>query len=52
MALINTAKTRIGLGGPSKNYTRPVAAKAPRVAVAIQQLIRGFTRNIGRLMNP
>ncbi len=31
MALINTAKTRLGLGGPSINYTRPFTAKSETV---------------------
>lgn len=28
MALIDTAKTRLGLGGSSINYTRPFSAKS------------------------
>ncbi len=35
MALINTARTRIGLGGPSINYTRPFTAKAATGVVAL-----------------
>jgi hypothetical protein len=31
MALINTAKSRLGLGGPSVNYTRPFTAKAKAI---------------------
>ncbi len=49
MALNNTAKTRIGLGGPMKNYTRPVAAKG---IVAVIARIRDFPffANVGRFM--
>ena len=86
MASLDTALTRLGLGGPSINYSRPFGAKAPSVpvhtaigpgwiagawineltveiswvagawgvapVVVPKQRIRGFTRNIGRLMNP
>ncbi len=35
MALIDTAITRIGLGGSVPNYTRPFTAKSPTVVVVI-----------------
>ncbi len=33
MATLDTAKTRIGLGGPSINYTRPFTAKGAGIAI-------------------
>lgn len=44
------AKTRLGLGGPSKNYTRPVAAKIEAVDVGPPKH-EGMLRNVGKMMN-
>lgn len=50
MATLNTAKTRLGAGGPSKNYTRPFTAKAAEVVAAIINHPM-FTRTVGKLIN-
>ena len=33
MGALTTAKTRIGVGGPNKNYALPIAAKSPAAVV-------------------
>ena len=35
MATLNTAKTRMGIGGPAINYTRPFSPKAPSIPAVV-----------------
>lgn len=35
MATLNTAKTRLGIGGPAINYTRPFTPKSPTIPAVV-----------------
>ncbi len=50
MAATTTAKTRVGVGGPMRNYALPIGAKSPTVPVATR-FNEGLMRNIGRFIN-
>jgi hypothetical protein len=53
MAISAARVTRLGMSGYMTKPYGSFAGKTPTVPpLAVVQRIRGFTRNIGRLMNP
>jgi len=49
MASTTTAITRIGVGGPVKNYALPIGAKAPTTVVARNPIYRKGPMSVNAL---